>query len=138
MAGPSRATQISGSPPGLFGLRRYCQSQRRRLGSAASKAEMDYFDKMRDDVIPETKHQLTRMLASLVVEPLLARITVPALIITSDKSALQSVETVLKYQTQIPNSRLLVLTSDAYHVAVTNADECVTNTLKFYGHPAGG
>jgi hypothetical protein len=36
IAGPSRATQISGSPLGLFGLRRYCQSQRRRLASAAS------------------------------------------------------------------------------------------------------
>ena len=33
---PSRAIQISGSWPGLFGLRRYCQSQRRRLASAAS------------------------------------------------------------------------------------------------------
>ena len=36
IAGPSRATQISGSPRGLFGLRRYCHSQRRRLDSAAS------------------------------------------------------------------------------------------------------
>src|SRR4051812_1217778 len=33
---PSRAIQISGSRPGLFGLRRYCQSQRIRLPSAAS------------------------------------------------------------------------------------------------------
>ncbi len=36
MAVPSRAIQISGSWPGLFGLRRYCQSQRSRLASAAS------------------------------------------------------------------------------------------------------
>src|SRR5688500_4410181 len=36
MAGPSRAIQISGSCPGLLGLRRYCHSQRRRLASAAS------------------------------------------------------------------------------------------------------
>jgi hypothetical protein len=34
--GPSRATQISGSVPGLAGLSRYCQSQRSRLASAAS------------------------------------------------------------------------------------------------------
>src|SRR3954447_7744268 len=33
---PSRAIQISGSCPGLFGLRRYCHSQRIRLASAAS------------------------------------------------------------------------------------------------------
>jgi hypothetical protein len=37
IAGPSRAIQISGSPPGLFGLRRYCHSQRSRLASAASR-----------------------------------------------------------------------------------------------------
>src|SRR4051812_47531755 len=36
MAVPSRAIQISGSCPGLFGLRRYCHSQRMRLASAAS------------------------------------------------------------------------------------------------------
>jgi hypothetical protein len=36
MALPSRATQISGAWPGLLGFFRYCQSQRRRLASAAS------------------------------------------------------------------------------------------------------
>jgi 3-oxoadipate enol-lactonase len=134
----TRSIVVASGPFGPLDPKTELNTQLVRLGSAASKAEMDYFDKMRDDVIPETKHQLTRMLASIVVEPLLARISAPALIITSDRSALQSVDTVLKYQTQIPNSRLLVLTSDAYHVAVANADECVTNTLKFYGHPAGG
>ena len=36
MLGPSRAIQMIGSPSGLLGLRRYCQSHRRRLASAAS------------------------------------------------------------------------------------------------------
>src|SRR5688572_180825 len=36
MVGPSRATQMPGWPVGLYGLRRCCQSQRRRLASAAS------------------------------------------------------------------------------------------------------
>ena len=36
MDGPSRAIQISGPVPGFCGLRRYCQSQRSRLASAAS------------------------------------------------------------------------------------------------------
>ena len=34
--GPSRAIQMTGAPPGLFGFRRYCQSHRRRLASAES------------------------------------------------------------------------------------------------------
>ena len=52
-------------------------------------------------------------------------------VITTDRSALQPVESVLAYQRRIPNSRLLVLQSDAYHVAVAKADECVSNVLEF-------
>jgi 3-oxoadipate enol-lactonase len=110
--------------------------QQVRLGSAASREEIAYFDKMRDDMRPETKRQMEILLSAIDVENLLPQITAPTLIITSDQSALQSVETVLRYQTKIPNSRLLVLTSDAYHVAVANANECVTNVLAFYEQAA--
>ena len=61
----------------------------------------------------------------------ISRITSPTLVITADRSALQTVEAVLQYQKKIKNSRLLVLQSDAYHVAVAKADECVTNVLTF-------
>ena len=43
----------------------------------------------------------------------------------------QSVETVLRYQQKIQNSRLLVLPSDAYHLAVIKPDDCVSNVLSF-------
>jgi pimeloyl-ACP methyl ester carboxylesterase len=61
----------------------------------------------------------------------LQRITAPTLVITADRSALQSVEKVRQYQLLIPNSRLVVLDSNAYHIAAANADECVTNVLAF-------
>ena len=61
----------------------------------------------------------------------LQRIAAPSLIITADRSALQSVEKVRKYQMAIPDSRLVVLQSDAYHIAVANPDECVANVLPF-------
>jgi pimeloyl-ACP methyl ester carboxylesterase len=105
--------------------------QQIRLGSAASKEEMDYFDELKDDTRPETKRGIRTVISSIHLESLLPRITARTLIITSDRSALQSVETVLRYQPKIPNSRLMVLTSDAYHVAVANAGECVTNVLSF-------
>ena len=111
-------------------------SQQLRLGSAATKEEMAYFDKLRDDMRPDTKQHMEALLSSISVDNLLPQISVPTLIITSDQSALQSVETVLRYQTKIANSRLLVLASDAYHVAVANADECVTNVLTFYDQAA--
>jgi pimeloyl-ACP methyl ester carboxylesterase len=105
--------------------------QQVRLGSAASKEEIEYFDKLRDETRPETRRGIKNVTSAINLESLLPRITARTLIITSDKSALQSVEKVLRYQLKIPNSRLLVLTSDAYHVAVANADECVTNVLAF-------
>jgi 3-oxoadipate enol-lactonase len=106
-------------------------TQQVRLGSAATREEMSYFDKLRDATSPETRRGIGSMISTINLDNLLPKIAARTLIITSDRSALQSVETVLRYQTKIPNSRLLVLTSDAYHVAVANADECVTNVLAF-------
>jgi 3-oxoadipate enol-lactonase len=106
-------------------------SQQVRLGSSASKEEMAYFDKLRDETSPETRRGVGKMMSNFSLETLLPQISAPTLIITSDRSKLQSVETVLRYQPKIPHSRLLVLTSDAYHVAVAKADECVTNVLAF-------
>jgi pimeloyl-ACP methyl ester carboxylesterase len=112
-------------------------SQQVRLGSLASKEEMAYFDKLRDEMRPETRQGVGKMMSAFNLESLLPRISAPTLVITSDHSALQSVETVLRYQPKIPHSRLLVLTSDAYHVAVANANECVTNVLAFIREAKG-
>ena len=106
-------------------------SQQVRLGSSASKEEMAYFDKLRDETSPETRRGIGKMISNFNLESLLPQISAPTLVITCDRSKLQSVETVLRYQPKIPHSRLLVLTSDAYHVAVAKADECVTNVLAF-------
>jgi 3-oxoadipate enol-lactonase len=127
----TRTLVVASGPFSSVDPRMESSSQQVRLGSAASKEEMEYFDKMKDATSPETRRGVRTALSSFNLESLLPRITARTLIITSDRSALQSVETVLRYQPKIPNSRLLVLTSDAYHVAVANADECVTNVLAF-------
>jgi hypothetical protein len=43
----------------------------------------------------------------------------------------QSVDKVRKYQQAIRDSRLVVLRSDAYHLAVAKPDECVASVLAF-------
>lgn len=106
-------------------------SQQVRLGSAASKEEMAYFDKLRDETPAETRRGVGKMMSDFNLEALLPKIAAPTLVITADRSKLQSVDTVLRYQPKIPHSRLLVLTSDAYHVAVANTNECVANVLAF-------
>lgn len=70
----------------------------------------------------------------------------PTLVITTEGSGLASIEENRAWQEQIPNSRLLVLPGDSYHVALTDPDACVKATLDFMreaphasdqGFPAG-
>jgi pimeloyl-ACP methyl ester carboxylesterase len=106
-------------------------AQQRRLGSSASKELVEYWNTLMGSTKPQTKSGMAKVEAALNMESILPRIAAPTLVITSDRSALQSVETVLRYQQKIPNSRLLVLPSDAYHLAVVKPDECVSNVLSF-------
>jgi 3-oxoadipate enol-lactonase len=104
-----------------------------RLGSAASKEMVEYWNNMFATAPEEAKKGLNTALSKfdLARDGVLARIKAPTLVITADRSKLQSVEKVRQYQLAIPNSRLVVLHSDAYHIAAANADECVTNILAF-------
>jgi 3-oxoadipate enol-lactonase len=107
--------------------------QRDRLGSHASKEMIDYWANM-FATAPEipTKGLLAAVSKSDPARNgVLQRIKAPTLLMTADRGQLQSVEKAREYQTLIPNSRLVVLRSDGYHIAATNADECVTDVLAF-------
>src|ERR1700694_2319734 len=104
-----------------------------RLGSAASKEMVGYWENM-FATAPEipTKGLITAVSKSDPArDGVLQRIKAPTLLMTADRGQLQSVEKAREYQTLIPNSRLAVLRSDGYHIAASNADECVTNVLAF-------
>jgi 3-oxoadipate enol-lactonase len=107
------------------------ETQRQRLGSDASVESIEYWNTLMAAGDPRAQRGVLKAASALNLEPLLSRIACPTLVITTDRSALQPVESVLAYQRRIPNSRLLVLQSDAYHVAVAKADECVSNVLAF-------
>ena len=106
-------------------------AQQRRLGTSASQEMVEYWNTLMGSTKPQTKSGMAKVEAALNMESVLPRIAAPTLVITSDRSALQSVETVLRYQQKIPNSRLLVLPSDGYHIAAIKPDECVSNVLSF-------
>mgnify|MGYP003347467253 CR=1 FL=1 len=61
----------------------------------------------------------------------LPKIQCPTLVITTEGSALGSVEVTRKWQETIPHSQLLVLPGDSYHVAASDADECAKATHDF-------
>jgi 3-oxoadipate enol-lactonase len=82
---------------------------------------------------PQVMAGIFRYVGTMDITALLPQITVPTLVITSDKSTLAPVETVRDWQTRIPNSRLLVLPSSAYHLAAALPEECAAATLKFVG-----
>jgi 3-oxoadipate enol-lactonase len=123
-SGPASVIQIANPSP---------VPQRDRLGSAAPKEMVEYWNTMFSTAPEEGAKGLRTALSAfeLARDGVLQRIKAPTLVITADKSALQSVEKVRQYQRLIPNSRLVVLDSDAYHIAAANADDCVRNVLAF-------
>jgi 3-oxoadipate enol-lactonase len=102
-----------------------------RLGSAASKEMVDYWDNMFKTAPEIPTKGLRAAVTDLARDGVLQRIKAPTLVMTADRSKTQSVEQTREYQKLIPNSRLVVLQSDGYHIAASNADECVTNVLAF-------
>lgn len=107
--------------------------QRDRLGSNASKEMISYWNTLFSMSDRDGVKGLDKALSNfdLAKEGVLKRIAGPALVITADRSKMNSVEKARAYQAQIPNSRFVVIRSDAYHIAAANADECVTQTLAF-------
>jgi len=107
--------------------------QRDRLGSNVSKEMIAYWNTLFSRGDREGVKGLNKALSNfdLAKEGVLQRITAPTLVITADRSKMHSVEKARAYQVQIPNSRLVVIRSDAYHIAAANANECVTHTLAF-------
>jgi pimeloyl-ACP methyl ester carboxylesterase len=123
-SGPASVIQVSNPSP---------IPQHDRLGTGVSKEMIDYWNTMFANAPEDGAKGLRTALSKfdLARDGVLQRIKAPTMIITADRSALQSVEKVRAYQLAIPKSRLVVLHSDAYHIAAANADECVTNVLAF-------
>ena len=59
------------------------------------------------------------------------RIRCPTLVITTEESGLASIDQNRAWQQQIPNSELLVLPGNSYHVAVSDAEKCARATMDF-------
>ncbi len=107
--------------------------QQARLGSGASKEMVQYWESMFSTASEVTSKGLLTAVygADFTKDGVLARIKAPTLLMTADRGQAQSVEKARQYQTLIPNSQVVVLRSDAYHIAAANTDECVANVLSF-------
>ena len=113
--------------------------QRDRLGSNVSPEMISYWNMLFSRPDRDGVKGLSQSLSNfdLAKEGVLQRIAAPTLVITADRSKMHSVEKARAYQVHIPNSRLVVIRSDAYHIAAANAEECVTHTLAFLKEQKG-
>ena len=109
------------------------KDQGARLGSGASKEMVEYWENMFATASEITSKGLVTAVygADFARDGVLQRIKAPTLLMTADRGQAQSVEKARQYQTLIPNSQLMVVRSDGYHIAASNADECVANVLAF-------
>jgi triacylglycerol lipase len=109
------------------------KDQRGRLGSAAPKEMVEFWENMFATAPEVTSKGLVTAVysADFVKNGVLQRIKAPTLLMTADRGQAQSVEKARQYQTLIPNAQLVVVRSDAYHIAAANAEECVANVLAF-------
>lgn len=107
------------------------ETQRARLGSAASDAQLEWWTDFMAETNPEVALAITGMAGKLDISGILRNIKAPTLVITTENSALASVEVTRDWQTEIPNSELLVLPGDSYHVAAAEPDICAEHVLSF-------
>jgi 3-oxoadipate enol-lactonase len=102
-----------------------------RLGSTFPAAGAEWWIKLMGRTPVSSQICFVRNIHKADITVDLPRIQCPTLVITTEGSALGSVEETRAWQTMIPRSTLLVLPGDSYHVAASDADRCAQATLRF-------
>jgi len=102
-----------------------------RLGEGFPAAGVEWWIKLMGRTAPSTVVGAILPIPSTDLRADLPKIACPTLVITTPGSGLGSVDETRAWQEQIPNSRLLVLEGNSYHVAASHADRCAQETLAF-------
>jgi 3-oxoadipate enol-lactonase len=103
----------------------------KRLGSKFPREGVDYWTRLMSKTALSTLVGFGEILPYTDISSALPRIKCPTLVMTTEASALGSVESTRAWQKMIPNSELRVLPGDSYHLAASDADLCAQETLKF-------
>jgi pimeloyl-ACP methyl ester carboxylesterase len=102
-----------------------------RLGSRFPAEGLEWWIQFMGRTAVSTQVGFIPAIADSDITDALPRIKCPTLVITTEGSALGSVEEVRAWQRMIPRSELLVLPGNSYHVAASDADACARATLDF-------
>jgi 3-oxoadipate enol-lactonase len=108
------------------------KTQRARLGSAVSDAQLQWWsDVLTDGLQKQVFVESTVAVARMNVESRLKDVTAPTLLVITEHSGLQSVAEVRRSATMIPHGVVLVMPGDSYHVAAANPLECAQHVINF-------
>ena len=102
-----------------------------RLGNRFPPEGLEWWIRFMGRTAVSTQVGFMPTIADADITDALPRIRCPTLVITTEGSALGSVEDVRAWQRMIPRSELLVLPGDSYHVAASDPDACARATLDF-------
>jgi 3-oxoadipate enol-lactonase len=108
-----------------------------RLGSEFPPEGVEWWIKFMGRTAVSTQIGFMKTIACADIRADVPRIHCPTLVITTDGSGLASVDQTRAWQQQIPNSTLLVLPGDSYHVAASHSERCAEATLDFIARHAG-
>jgi 3-oxoadipate enol-lactonase len=107
------------------------RTMRKRLGSAFPEEGIDWWIETMGKTASSTQVGFMQFIPMANVAADLPKIACPSLVVTTEGSALGTVEETQAWVDNIPNSRLLVLPTDSYHVAASDAEHCAAETLAF-------
>jgi len=102
-----------------------------RLGNRFPPEGLEWWVGFMGRTAVSTQVGFTPTIADADITDALPRIRCPTLVITTEGSALGSVEEVRAWTGMIRRSELLVLPGDSYHVAASDPDACARATLDF-------
>ncbi|HUC10506.1 MAG TPA: alpha/beta hydrolase [Stellaceae bacterium] len=102
-----------------------------RLGSDFPAEGVEWWIQFMGRTAVSTQIGFMKTIACADIRADIPNIRCPTLVITTDASGLASVDETRAWQRQIPNSRLVVLPGNSYHVAATHAERCAAETLEF-------
>jgi 3-oxoadipate enol-lactonase len=107
------------------------QTMGNRLGSRFPAEGVEYWNKLMGRTALSTQLGFMGTIACADIRQDIPKISCPTLVITSEGSSHASVEETRAWQQTIPTSELLVVPSDSYHVAASDAEACADATLDF-------
>jgi 3-oxoadipate enol-lactonase len=113
------------------------QNMGSRLGNAFPPEGFEWWCKFMGRTAVSTQLGFMPTIACADIREDLPKIACPTLVITTEESALGSVEETGAWQRQIRDSELVVLRGNSYHVAATHAAESAAATLDFLKRRGG-